>query len=207
MTPSKRNVLTSVLERTSDFLFYCLPSEWPLCPSQGKEQFPQVSFSVYYPKTNTERNLPKDVQAIKYCPSVQLPAGISEKGDNFMCKDEEPRPEYVTVEGQKVKGQRYPSLVAKLPTLRIRNQITMYLSSFEIRWSDFYFCCPTTIGTPVLICCWQSLVVTRYHDNRCRTYHSNPRDGQVHDIKESWKEKLKVVVPLTCLGVKYIDVL
>lgn len=49
-----------------------------------------------------------------------------------MCKDEEPRPEYVTVKGQKVKGQR--SLIAKLPTLRIRNQITMYLSSFEIRF-------------------------------------------------------------------------
>lgn len=56
-----------------------------------------------------------------------------------MCKDEEPRPEYVTVEGQKVKGQRYPSLVAKLPTLRIRNQITMYLSSFEIRFLFLLF--------------------------------------------------------------------
>lgn len=51
-----------------------------------------------------------------------------------MLKDEEPRLEYVTVKGQKVKGQCYPSLIAKLPTLRIRNQITMNLSSFEIRF-------------------------------------------------------------------------
>lgn len=51
-----------------------------------------------------------------------------------MCKDEEPRPEYVNRE--RTKGQRsmLSLLNSQVPTLWIRNQITMYLSSVEIRF-------------------------------------------------------------------------